>query len=240
MRTAVVLTIATLTLALAAPAGAHVTLQPGSAPAGGFTRLDLRVPNERDDKGTIRVEVKMPPGFAFVSYEPVPGWKTMVKRQRLAKPLNIDGLEIDEQVSTVAWIGDPPRGGIIRPGEFQDFGLSLAIPKGAPGSELTFKALQTYEGGEVVRWLGPPDAEQPAPRVTLTAANGSAARPAPSTGATPSASPAAAKGDDDSGTLTAVALAVAALALGVAVGAVLVTRRARSATSSAVRDHVHA
>ena len=39
-----------------------------------------------------------------------------------------------------------------------------------PGKALTFKALQTYTGGEVVRWIGPPDAEEPAPQVTLTAA----------------------------------------------------------------------
>lgn len=43
-------------IALAAPAvaSAHVTVQPSSAPAGGFTRLDVRVPNERDDAGTVR------------------------------------------------------------------------------------------------------------------------------------------------------------------------------------------
>ena len=44
------------------------------------------------------------------------------------------------------------------------------MPDGKPGSEVTFKALQTYQGGEVVRWIGPPDADEPAPTVTLTAA----------------------------------------------------------------------
>ena len=39
-----------------------------------------------------------------------------------------------------------------------------------PGKALTFKALQTYTGGEVVRWIGPPDADEPAPQVTLAAA----------------------------------------------------------------------
>ena len=42
-------------LALAPAAGAHVTLQPEEAPAGGFTRLDVRVPNERDNAGTTKV-----------------------------------------------------------------------------------------------------------------------------------------------------------------------------------------
>ena len=33
-----------------------------------------------------------------------------------------------------------------------------------PGTSLTFKALQTYDDGEVVRWIGAPDADEPAPR----------------------------------------------------------------------------
>lgn len=39
-----------------------------------------------------------------------------------------------------------------------------------PDETLTFPALQTYEGGEVVRWIGDPDAEEPAPTVALAAA----------------------------------------------------------------------
>ena len=54
---------------------------------------------------------------------------------------------------------------MIAPGQFQDFGLSVAMPKGKPGSKLTFKALQTYQGGEVVRWIGPEDGDEPAPTV---------------------------------------------------------------------------
>jgi periplasmic copper chaperone A len=43
--------------ALAAPAAAqaHVTLQPTEVPAGGFTRLDVRIPNERDNADTTKV-----------------------------------------------------------------------------------------------------------------------------------------------------------------------------------------
>ena len=58
----------------------------------------------------------------------------------------------------------------IAPGQFQDFGLSVGVPEGKVGSKLTFKALQYYEGGEVVRWIGQPDADKPAAQVTLLAA----------------------------------------------------------------------
>jgi periplasmic copper chaperone A len=164
-------TIAIATLALAAPtaAQAHVTVQPEEVPAGGFARLDVRVPNERDDAATDKVEVRMPGGFAFVSTEPVPGWKADVKTEKLDQPIEEEGEEITEQVSTVTFTATEPDAA-IQPGEFRDFGLSVGMPSDArEGDVLTFPALQTYDSGEVVRWIGPPDSEEPAAQVTLTA-----------------------------------------------------------------------
>jgi uncharacterized protein len=106
-------------------------------------------------------------------------------------------------------------GGKIAPGEFQDFPVSLQIPD-KPGTTLTFKAVQTYDNGKVVRWIGPPDAEDPAPQVKVTAADG--AEPA-STKTTSSS-----EGDDDSKTLAIIALIVGGLGL-LAGGAALLTRR---------------
>jgi uncharacterized protein YcnI len=74
-------------LALPAAASAHVTLQPSTAPAGGFARVDVRVPNERDDSATTKVDVQLPPGFAFVSFEARPGWKVTVEREKLDQPV---------------------------------------------------------------------------------------------------------------------------------------------------------
>ena len=158
-------------LALPAAADAHVTLQPDTAPAGGFARLDVRVPNETEDAATTKVEVKFPPGFAEVSTQPVPGWTAKVTKSKLAKPVTTDeGDKITEQVSTITWTGSGAEGQIA-PGQFQDFGLSVALPD-EPNKSLTFKALQTYDDGKVVRWIGPPDADEPAPQVKLTAGEG--------------------------------------------------------------------
>ena len=170
MRTTIAAAALVATLAVASAASAHVTLQPSEAPAGDFTRLDVRVPNERDDAGTTKVEVQFPPGFAFVSTEPVPGWTAKVTKRKLAKPIEVEGEKQTEEVNTVTWTGDG-KTGIVKPGEFQDFGLSVGTPD-KPGTKLTFKALQTYAGGEVVRWIGPPDADEPAPQVALTAGGG--------------------------------------------------------------------
>jgi uncharacterized protein YcnI len=198
---------------------AHVTLQPDEAPAGEFKRLDVRVPNERDDASTTKVQVKFPPGFIFVSYQPVAGWQTKLKMAKLDEPVEVFGEKHSEQVDTVTFTAQ--RTGVA-PGQFQDFGLSVALPK-RPGATLTFKALQTYSNGEVVRWIGPPGADQPAPQVKLTAAP-QQARAAQTT------STASGGGDDDGGdTLAVVALIVGAAGLLAGSMALATARRGSSA-----------
>jgi uncharacterized protein YcnI len=212
-------------LALPAAASAHVTLQPSSAPAGGFTRLDVRVPNERDDAGTVKVDVQLPQPSPFVSYEPRPGWKVTMKRSKLDEPVDVEGFKVDEGVSQITWTGDGKQG-IIEPGQFVDFGLSLRMPDGQPGDKLVFKALQTYEGGEVVRWIGPEDADEPAPIVTLTAAD---ATEAPAAAPTPAAAPAGGDNDGGTDTLTIVALIAGVLGLLAGIAGLLTGRRPQEA-----------
>jgi uncharacterized protein YcnI len=209
-------------VALPAVASAHVTLQPNEAPAGEFVRLDVRVPNERDDASTKRVDVKFPPGFIFVSHEPVPGWNARLKMAKLEKPIEAFGEEHSEQVDTITFI---TKGKGVQPGEFQDFGLSVALPDTA-GKTLTFKAVQQYSSGEVVRWIGAPDSDEPAPQVKLTAAaeqTGAASAP------TPAPAPSDSGGDEGgTDTLSVIALIVGALGLAVGAAAVVMARRARA------------
>jgi periplasmic copper chaperone A len=161
---------AAATLAFPAAAGAHVTLQPGNAPAGSFSKFDVRVPNERDDKGTIKVDVRFPDGFYFLSYQKVPGWKVRVFKKKLDKPVDLGGFSVDERFTRVVWTARKPRRDRIAPGQFQDFPLSVRVPDGVPGTQLVFRAFQTYQRGERVKWTGAPGSDAPAPRVTLTAA----------------------------------------------------------------------
>ncbi len=168
MKRIALITVAAAALVGPATALGHVTVQPEEAPAGGFVRMDVRVPNEDDKVGTTKVEVEMPPGFIFASYEPVPGWDVAVKKRPTSEPIEAFGETYNEEVGTITWTGSGPDG-IIPPDAFQDFGLSVGVPE-TPGEELTFKAIQTYENGEVVRWIGGPDSEEPAPIVTVTEA----------------------------------------------------------------------
>jgi uncharacterized protein YcnI len=219
------LAAAAAALILPAAAGAHVTVQPPEATAGAFTVLDVRVPNERDDAGTTKVEVQFPDGFASVSYQAVPGWKVKVQRETAPEPIDLHGEQITEQIDTVTFTGSG-KTGIVGPGQFIDFPLSVRVPEGEAGAALTFKALQTYDDGEIVRWIGAPDADKPAPAVTLVAAgpeHGAADR------AGDEAQEEAAGGNSDSGEGALVYVALALGAAGLALGAAAFARSRRPA-----------
>jgi uncharacterized protein len=163
-------------LALAAPAFAHVGVQPeGTAAKGGYAVVDFKVPNERDNASTTKVEVNFPTGhpLASVMPEPVPGWRITVTRSKPAKPLEAHGEKISEVVTKVTWTAD---GKGIEPGYFQKFPVSVgALPEDT--DRLVFKAIQTYSDKEVVRWIevpqdGQAEPENPAPVLPLSAASG--------------------------------------------------------------------
>ena len=149
----------TLVVALSpAPAMAHVTVQPTEATAGSFARFVVRVPNERDDAATTKVEVQFPEALTSVSFQPKGGWTRTVERRDLAEPIEVFGERVSQYVASVTW-----EGGRIEPGEFEEFGFSARLPDDP--AALAFPALQTYSSGEVVRWIGPPESEEPAGRV---------------------------------------------------------------------------
>ncbi|MFF0062958.1 YcnI family protein [Streptomyces sp. NPDC005279] len=163
-------------LLLSGTAFAHVSVQPqGEAAKGGYATVNFKVPNERDNASTVKLEVSLPTEHPLSSVmpQPVPGWKVEVTKSKLAKPLQVHGKQITEAVSKVTWTAD---GSKIAPGQFQQFPLSLGkLPEDA--DQLVFKALQTYDNKEVVRWIeeskeGAAEPESPAPVLKLSAATG--------------------------------------------------------------------
>ncbi|MEU1447822.1 MULTISPECIES: YcnI family copper-binding membrane protein [Streptomyces] len=166
---------ASAVLAVSAPAFAHVSVQPeGEAAKGGYAVVDFKVPNERDNASTNQVEVNFPTDHPLASVMPQPldGWSVKVTKTKLAKPLTMHGEKISEAVSKVTWTA---TGKGIEPGFFQKFPLSVgALPEDT--DELVFKAIQTYDNKEVVRWIEPQKAgqeepENPAPVLTLSEAS---------------------------------------------------------------------
>ncbi|MFJ8081557.1 YcnI family protein [Streptomyces sp. NPDC096205] len=163
----------TAVLALSSPALAHVSVQPeGAAAKGGYAVVDFKVPNERDNASTTKVEVNFPAEHPLSSVmpEPINGWDIKITKAKLDKPLEVHGRQITEAVTKVTWTA---KSGGIKPGFFQKFPVNIgALPEDA--DELVFKAIQTYSNNEVVRWIevqeGAEEPENPAPVLALSAA----------------------------------------------------------------------
>lgn len=160
-------------LVLSGTAFAHVGVQPGEATKGGYATINFKVPNERDNASTTQLEVSFPVDQPLSSVMPqdVPGWTVTVEKSKLEKPLTVHGKQINEAVTKVTW-----SGGKIEPGKFQQFPLSVGkLPDNA--DKMVFKAIQTYDNNEVVRWIeeakeGAAEPQNPAPVLKLVAAAG--------------------------------------------------------------------
>ncbi|GHH05794.1 YcnI family copper-binding membrane protein [Streptomyces lanatus] len=227
----------TAVLALSVPAFAHVSVQPeGTAAKGGYAVVDFKVPNERDNASTTKLEVTFPTDHPLASVMPeaVPGWTAKVTKTTLDKPLEMHGKKITEAVSKVTWTADGKGG--IQPGFFQKFPVSVGtLPEDT--DELVFKAIQTYSNKEVVRWIevpqkGQEEPENPAPVLALSAAegdhHGSAGAASDSDDAEAAAAKTEAAEPADSSDTTARVLGVVGIvvgALGVAYGVLAGRRR---------------
>ncbi|WP_320780644.1 YcnI family protein [Streptomyces sp. CRN 30] len=216
-------------LVLSGPAFAHVSVQPeGEAVQGGYATIDFKVPNERDNASTTKLEVTMDADhpLASVMPQPVEGWEAKVTKSKLDKPLEAHGEKLTEAVTKVTWTAE---GDGIEPGFFQKFPLSVgALPEDS--DELVFKAVQTYSNKEVVRWIevqqeGQEEPDNPAPVLELTAADadsdahgsaGGEADDADDTEAAAETTEAAAEDSDGSTDTTARVLGVVGIVVGAA------------------------
>lgn len=192
----------------AAPAAAHVTVNPQEATQGGYARLAFRVPNESDTASTTKLEVVLPEDapVASVSTMPLAGWTVAVEKRTVSPPVEVHGSQVSEVVSKITWTA--AAGGGVKPGEFQEFPVSMGpLPD---VQKMVFKTLQTYSDGNISRWIEEPtegaaEPEQPAPVLTLTAASTASASPSAAAGSSDS--------DSGSGTLP-ITLAVIGLVAG--------------------------
>lgn len=165
----------------AAPASAHVTVNPKDATQGGYGRFAFRVPNESDTTSTTKVEVVLPQTapVGSVSTMPVPGWTVTVEKRKVDPPVEMHGSQLSEAVSKLTWTATGDAA--IKPGQFQEFPVSMGpLPQ---VDRMVFKTLQTYSDGSIVRWIEEPTAggekpEMPAPVLTLAAAPPPSAAPA--------------------------------------------------------------
>jgi uncharacterized protein YcnI len=226
------LVLGTLVL-MAAPAWAHVTVAPESAPRGATdVQVTFRVPSE-EASPTTKIEIGLPtdPPLVGVLAQPVPGWTAKVTTQHLSKPIQTDDGPVSDIVSDVTWTAENAASG-VQPDNYQGFNiLAGALPDS--GDQVVFKAIQTYANGDIVRWVDPvteggPEAQHPTPILKLSEQGSTTHSTTPTTVAPAAAATGAVKtAQDDADTAKTVgiiAIVVGGLAL-IGVVVLLVVRR---------------
>lgn len=220
-----ILSFLAVAVVLPAAAAAHVTIQPGEWEPGAFATMVVRVPNEADAAATTRVSMQFPEEVLTARFQPHPICDREVEMEPLDQPVE----ETTERIATVTWTCDPG----IAVGEFDEFGMSFQIPEdAAAGDELLFPTVQVYDDGEERGWIDPdPEAESPAPRVTVIAPEEEGAEePAATTTEEEAAVPAVSTdGDDDGMATVAIILAIVGLAAGLLALGVALFRKPRTA-----------
>ncbi len=213
-----------VSVVVASPAWAHITVHPSTLPAGSSDiELTFRVPNERDNANTVKAQVFFPTNLPLLTVDvlPIPGWSSVVQTQSLAKPVQTDDGPVSQIVTDVTWTATGPG---IEPGQYEDFEVAAGSVPNKTG-QLVFKALQTYSSGEIVRWIQlvtsqNPNPDTPAPILTLTSGSGS--------NSSQSAGSHQTTGSGSSTTADALAIVALILSAGSVIGvAVLVVRGRR-------------
>ncbi len=203
--------------AVAAPAGAHVEIDPPEAVAGSTTTLTFAFHHGGEGgSATTGLDVQLPAGVTVVDVPEVAGWTSSV----------------DEEAGVVRW-----RGGSVPDGTEGRFPLVVELPEAT--GELLFPTVQITESGELA-WIGDDEGDSesanPAPRVTVvaeaagatttTADSTTTTEPPPTTNDLPDTALEAETRDDGGGSLTPwlVGAGVAAL-LTVLIGGAVLQRR---------------
>jgi uncharacterized protein len=166
--------VSTAFIVLASSAWAHVTVNAVDATQGAYTVLTFQVPTESDKASTVGVQVELPEAMplAEVLDQPHPGWTFSSQTKRLTTPITTDDGVVNQAISEVEW---KATGGGIKPGQFDQFVLSVGPLPNAPA--MTFKVVQSYSDGTQVSWIEVPapgssaEPEHPAPVLKLSAAS---------------------------------------------------------------------
>jgi uncharacterized protein YcnI len=127
-------------------ANAHIRILQTESVAGARERYTMRVPNEKQ-VDSYRIEGEFPAGLKVYAFEPKPGWSLELKKNK------------DGNIVGAVWTG------VMRPYEFQEFGMLAINP--ASASAMTWKFVQYYADGNKEEFTGPVGSRLPAPVTQL-------------------------------------------------------------------------
>ncbi len=164
--------LATLALAIATPAFAHITMVNKTTSPGANFVASLRVPHGCSGAATTAIRVRIPVGVYNVTAPAKAGWKVDITTGKYPMPFANKGAQLSEGVLEVAW-----SGGKLPDKSTEDFVLNVSIADSVkPVGMLFFPVVQECAGGAVDRWIEIPaagkvadDYKTPAPSVRLVA-----------------------------------------------------------------------
>jgi periplasmic copper chaperone A len=151
-------TAALFVLLPATPAAAHATFvgAPSGFPINSDQALTMNVPDERDDTTyNVEVVVDVPDGWTALSCQGKPTWTcslTTLSGRPVVRFTKAAGAAVAE-----------------------DQAFQFAVRTAATVGLFPFRTLQTYNTGEIVRWIGAAGSANPAPMLT-TLPGGTAAQ----------------------------------------------------------------
>ena len=138
-------------------ASAHVTVGPKETSQGAYEMFTLKVPSEKEDVLTTKIEVQIPEDVNITRFEPKPGWTYEIQK------------DDSDKITAVTWTAE---GEGLSATEFGQFNMNGKV--GDKATEIIWKAIQTYSDGSVVEWVEAEEANYPASVTVVNPADASA------------------------------------------------------------------
>lgn len=125
-------------------ASAHVKVHPAEVEQGTYQVFTVTMPVEKN-ANTTKLKLEFSDDVTMTNVEPKPGWSHELKKDDSGK------------ITAVTWKAD---GDGIAPDEFIEFKMQGKV--GDYAKEITFKGYQTYDNGDVVKWIEDQESDTPA------------------------------------------------------------------------------
>ena len=142
---------AAVAVLVAAPAGAHVTLENRQASVSSYYKAVFAVPHGCAGSPTVKIRVQIPEGVIGVKPMPKPGWNLDMVKGKYAVEYENHGRKVSEGVKEVIW-----SGGKLADDNYDEFIVATYLTGGLkPNTTLYFPVVQECEQG-VSRWIDIP------------------------------------------------------------------------------------
>jgi len=138
-------------------ASAHVSVGPKETSQGAYQMFTVKVPSEKEDVSTTKIQVLIPEEVNISRFEPKPGWTYEIQK---------DG---SDKITSVTWTTE---GEGLTATEFGQFNMNGKV--GDKATEIIWKAIQTYSDGSVVEWVEAEEANYPASVTVVNPSDASA------------------------------------------------------------------